>query len=81
MFGAAMICVTLANIHRDEKKKPQPFQISDFLPEERKPEVKAKPVPVEETELERQTRLKKLAETRRGQWRKAYNASKGKPGE
>lgn len=28
---AASICATLANIHRNSKKRPQPFKISDFL--------------------------------------------------
>lgn len=32
--GSAMICATLANINRDESKKPTPFKTEDFLPED-----------------------------------------------
>lgn len=31
LYGSAMICSMLANIHRDTKKRPEPFQPSDFL--------------------------------------------------
>jgi hypothetical protein len=30
--GAAMICSLIANTHRDEKKKREPFTPADFLP-------------------------------------------------
>lgn len=29
---AALICAVLANLHRDEEKKPEPFTLSDFMP-------------------------------------------------
>lgn len=32
---AAQICCVLANIHRDTRKKPRPFEIKDFLPQRR----------------------------------------------
>lgn len=32
MFNAAMICATLANCHRDPKKKPEPFSPADWMP-------------------------------------------------
>jgi len=28
---AAQICAIIANVNRDEKKKPEPYQIADFL--------------------------------------------------
>ena len=31
-YHAAMICATLCNLQRDEKKKPQPYLPDDFLP-------------------------------------------------
>lgn len=31
--NAALICATICNCHRDEKKKPQPFTAADFLPD------------------------------------------------
>jgi len=31
-YRAALICAVLANIHRDEKKRREPYQPSDFMP-------------------------------------------------
>lgn len=31
-FGAALTCSVLANIHRDEKKRAQPYTPNDFMP-------------------------------------------------
>lgn len=28
----ALICCTIANVNRDPKKKPTPFEVSDFMP-------------------------------------------------
>jgi hypothetical protein len=33
MAPAALVCTVLANIHRDPTTKPEPWQISDFLPD------------------------------------------------
>ena len=35
-YRAALICSTLANIHRNRKKKAQPFKPQDFMPDTRK---------------------------------------------
>lgn len=35
---AAQICATLANINRDEKKRAEPFRVSEFLLTFKKPE-------------------------------------------
>lgn len=34
LLPAAMICSLIANVYRDEKKQPKPFQPADFLPGE-----------------------------------------------
>lgn len=39
MLGHAMVCSVLANIHRDPKKRHQPFSPADFMPTK----AKAKP--------------------------------------
>jgi Protein of unknown function (DUF4035) len=31
-FGAAVIASTLANVNRDPKRRPSPYEASDFLP-------------------------------------------------
>lgn len=31
----ALICAVLANCHRDPKRRPQPYQVEDFLPRSR----------------------------------------------
>ncbi len=33
---SAQICAILANIHRDTKKQPQPYELKDFMPEFKK---------------------------------------------
>ncbi len=30
-MNSALICSLLANIHRDEKKRPEPFEVDDFM--------------------------------------------------
>lgn len=40
---SAQICATLANIHRDGKKHPEPFKIDEFLLFKRETEVIAAP--------------------------------------
>lgn len=32
LTGHAMTCAVYANVHRDEEKRPQPFQPADFMP-------------------------------------------------
>ena len=32
-WRAALIACMLANIHRDEKRKTEPYEISDFMPD------------------------------------------------
>lgn len=48
--GPALITSTLANIHRDTKKRPEPFTVGDFLPtiepdEAQEPEMEEQPDP------------------------------------
>ena len=33
-FRAGVVCSTLANIHRDEQRRPKPFTPEDFMPGE-----------------------------------------------
>ena len=40
---AAIIASTIANVHRDEKKKDDPFQFKDFMPQFIKEIVEDKP--------------------------------------
>ena len=32
LYGAAMVCAMLANVNRDTKKHPKPFQPDEFMP-------------------------------------------------
>ena len=32
LYGPAMVCSVIANIHRDKRKRSQPFEPKDFLP-------------------------------------------------
>lgn len=59
LVGSAQICAMLANINRDEKKRPEPFTLMDFLPGGDKPEVK------ELTEHQKLT-------IKRDEWRRAF---------
>ncbi len=36
-YRAALICSVLANIHRDEKRRREPYRPQDFMPGEGKP--------------------------------------------
>ncbi len=47
---SAQICAILANIHRDAKKKPQPYEVKDFMPEYAQPQKKVQ-TPEEQTEM------------------------------
>ncbi len=48
-YNAALICSVLANINRDSKKKPSPFQPKDFMPTEVKEKKAQTPEQVAET--------------------------------
>lgn len=50
LIPGAQVCALLANIHRDSKKKSEPFTPSDFLPPEDdsvEQERKEPPIPAE----------------------------------
>lgn len=32
LYGSAMVCSVIANIHRDKRKRREPFEPADFLP-------------------------------------------------
>lgn len=54
-----MVCSLLANINRDERKRPEPFTAADFLPGGEKPEKK-------ELTVQEQLSIK------RDEWRRAF---------
>lgn len=36
-YHAALICAVLANINRDPKRRPVPYQVADFMPQKAQP--------------------------------------------
>jgi hypothetical protein len=55
---AAQICATLANINRNEKKRAEPYSISEFLLKFKQPEDSTKPEQPEAAEGEQVTHHK-----------------------
>lgn len=50
-YHAALVCMVLANVYRDPKRKPQPYTIDDFMPR-RKAEKLTGVTPPDEDHLE-----------------------------